>query len=89
MNRITFKHVIGIIMLMTLNLIIWRVLTYSIPQENRELVIHSMGMLEGYIGAIIMYYYGDSAGSKRKTEIINDHLNTDQETQNKDNEKAD
>lgn len=73
-RRITFKHVLGICLLMTLNLIVWYTLTKKLPQENREIVIHSLGMLEGYIGAIVMYYYGDSAGSKHKTEIIKEHL---------------
>lgn len=42
----------------------------KIPQENREPLLMLLGMISGGLGAIIGYYYGSSAGSKNKDDII-------------------
>lgn len=74
-NKISFKHILAIGLLFPFNLIIWAVLTRTIPIENREILAHTIGVLEGFLSAIVMFHYGDSSGSKRKTEILNDRLN--------------
>jgi len=42
----------------------------KIPQENREPLLMLLGMISGALGMIIGYYYGSSAGSKNKDDII-------------------
>lgn len=74
-KRITYKHILGLGLVIVFNIVVWHLLIRDVPKENRELIIHSLGMLEGYIGAQINYYFGDSAGSKRKTEILNEKIN--------------
>jgi len=42
----------------------------KIPEENREPLLMLLGIISGADGAIIGYYYGSSAGSKNKDDII-------------------
>lgn len=42
----------------------------KIPQENREPLLMLLGMISAALGGIIGYYYGSSAGSKNKDDII-------------------
>ncbi len=41
-----------------------------IPEENREMFIHLLGIIEGaMLVNVYSYYFGSSAGSRRKTEL--------------------
>lgn len=42
------------------------VLTRQIPDGNREIAIHTLGIIEGVVVTIYSYYYGSSAGSRAK-----------------------
>lgn len=75
LNKVSFKHILALGLLIPFNIIIWKVLTTTVPSENREILAHTIGMLEGFLSAIVMFHYGDSSGSKRKTEILNNQLN--------------
>jgi hypothetical protein len=48
----------------------WYLLAHVIPQEMREIIMRTLGTLDMTLGAIIYYYYGSSAGSDRKTEML-------------------
>lgn len=74
-KQISFRHILALGLLIPFNVIIWKVLTQTVPSENREILAHTIGMLEGFLSAIVMFHYGDSSGSKRKTEILNNQLN--------------
>lgn len=38
----------------------------DIPQDNRELFIHTLGMVEGaFIGTLLAYYYTKSSSDKK------------------------
>jgi hypothetical protein len=82
LNKISFKHFLALGLLVPFNLIIWKVLTSTIPVENREILAHTIGVLEGFLSAIVMFHYGDSSGSKRKTEILNEQAQEKQKTIN-------
>lgn len=42
----------------------------NIPEANRDMFIHALGIIEGgMITLVFQYYFGSSAGSRRKTEI--------------------
>lgn len=48
----------------------WYLLAHVIPQEMREIIMRTLGTLDMTLGAIIYYYYGSSASSDRKTEML-------------------
>ena len=45
---------------------IYAVLQGHVPNENRELVFHIFGIVEGVLLSIYGYYFGSSAGSRSK-----------------------
>jgi hypothetical protein len=51
-------------------LIQWFLLTRLVPAENREIVIRGLGTLDLAVGLVLGYYFGSSAGSARKDEIM-------------------
>lgn len=46
--------------------IVWHLVRESMPNENRELLYHTIGIIEGIIISIYSYYFGSSAGSRIK-----------------------
>lgn len=46
--------------------IVWHLVKESMPNENRELLYHTIGIIEGIIISIYSYYFGSSAGSRVK-----------------------
>lgn len=73
-KNITFKHVLGVVMLIYFGLIIYSLAFREIPPNNREIFAHLLGIIEGAVITMIGYYYGSSSGSKTKTGIIEDEL---------------
>lgn len=73
-RRIGFKHVIGAIIILAFFLGHLIMMYKPIPEQNKEAFIHSLGMLDAAVIAIVSFYYGSSAGSKTKGEAINDAL---------------
>jgi hypothetical protein len=48
----------------------WYLLQYLVPQENREIVMRGLGTLDLAVGMVLGYYFGSSAGSREKNQII-------------------
>lgn len=48
----------------------WFLLTRLVPAENREIVIRGLGTLDMAVGLVLGYYFGSSAGSAQKTEML-------------------
>ena len=46
--------------------LVWSVIKEQVPNENRELVFHIFGIVEGVLLSIFSYYFGSSAGSRIK-----------------------
>jgi hypothetical protein len=46
--------------------IVWHLVKENMPAENRELLYHTIGIIEGIIISIYSYYFGSSAGSRVK-----------------------
>jgi len=42
----------------------------KIPAENTETINLALGALLAAFGAVVQYFFGSSAGSQRKTDII-------------------
>lgn len=75
MKSITFKHVVGLIVMLAFFAGHMALLFKAIPALNKDPFIHSLGMLDAAVSFIVGYYYGSSAGSKKKSEIIQQELN--------------
>jgi hypothetical protein len=48
----------------------WYLLQYLVPEENREIVIRGLGTLDLAVGMVLGYYFGSSAGSKQKNDLM-------------------
>lgn len=70
LKDITFKHVTGGAMIVFFGVVIYSLAFREIPEANREVFVHMLGILEGVIVTIVTYYYGSSSGSKAKSETI-------------------
>lgn len=46
--------------------IVWHLVREGIPDANREIIIHALGILEGAVMGMYQYYWGSSAGSRVK-----------------------
>lgn len=70
-GKLDIMHfVTGIVALLAFVFALIVVAFLHIPEENRELFIHILGIIEGAVLGIYTYYYGSSAGSKQKTELL-------------------
>jgi hypothetical protein len=74
LKKITFKHIFGGVMVIYFGAMIYSLAFRIIPEGNREVFVHMLGILEGVIVTIGGYYYGSSSGSKAKSEIIEEEL---------------
>lgn len=73
-KSITFKHVTGVAILILFSVVIYSLAFREIPEGNREIFVHTLGIVEGAVITIVTYYYGSSSGSKRKTDLLEDEL---------------
>jgi hypothetical protein len=73
-KSITFKHVTGAVILAMFSVVIYALAFKVIPEGNREIFVHTLGIVEGAVITIVTYYYGSSSGSKRKTELLEEEL---------------
>lgn len=64
------QFIFGIGMLTAFLVIVGALITRVIPTENKEALIHVLGILEGIITTIIMFYYGSSKGSQKKDDAL-------------------
>lgn len=49
----------------------WFFLNYTVPIEMREIILRGLGTLDLAVGLVLGYYFGSSAGSARKTALLN------------------
>jgi len=45
---------------------VYSVIKGTVPTENRELIFHIFGIVEGFLLSVFSYYFGSSAGSRIK-----------------------
>lgn len=50
--------------------IIYVIVNINLPEENRELFIHAIGLVEGVALSIFTYYFGSSKGSDMKNRLL-------------------
>lgn len=46
--------------------IVWHLVKEQLPVENKELLYHILGIIEGILVSVYAYYFGSSAGSRVK-----------------------
>lgn len=50
----------GIVGLAAFGVVVWAILTLEIPESNKELFYHMVGIVEGVVLSIFGYYFGTS-----------------------------
>lgn len=78
-KTITFKHVLGAIVMITFLSSHITLMIVPIPEPNKEAIYHMQGILDAAVIAIVGFYFGSSAGSKEKGEAITKALETEKE----------
>jgi hypothetical protein len=63
-------YFVCIIGLAAFSFILYVLVYNSIPDANRDLFIHAIGMVEGVAVSIFSYYFGSSKGSAEKTKLL-------------------
>ena len=64
------KFAVALTILVCLSWIVMALVQKEIPAGNKEIIIHTLGLIEGVVISIAAYYWGSSAGSKQKTEAM-------------------
>lgn len=64
------KTFVGIAMIMLFGFMVYAIIYVPLPESAKEIIIHVLGIMEGAVMGIVMYYYGSSKGSQDKQEII-------------------
>ena len=49
----------------------WFILGHELPPGSKDIILRSFGIIEGAVLTVLVYYFGSSAGSTRKTELMN------------------
>ena len=64
------KYILGGLVTVCFFLVLSLLIFRAMPTENKDVLYLAIGALISYMGAIVNYYYGSSAGSAVKTEIM-------------------
>jgi len=70
-----FMNTAGIIALAAFIFIIYVLVFRNIPEANKTLFTHLIGIIEGVVISIYAYYWGSSKGSRDKTQKLFDEKN--------------
>lgn len=67
-------HAVGISCLSAFIFMLGTLTFRVIPPENREILIHILGIIEGAVMTLVAYYFGTSKSSSDKTKMLADKL---------------
>jgi hypothetical protein len=56
----------GLVGLGAFGVVVWAILSLEIPESNKELFYHMVGIVEGVVLSIFGYYFGTSMNDKNK-----------------------
>lgn len=62
--------VLAAIIVLTWASVQWFILRNSVPEDMRELIMRVLGTLDAALMLVLAYYFGSSAGSKAKDDIV-------------------
>jgi drug/metabolite transporter (DMT)-like permease len=63
-------YVLGALITICFFIVLAFLIFKPMPEENKDVLYLVIGALIGFEGAIVTYFYGSSAGSAAKTEIM-------------------
>lgn len=69
-KRDWFQIIVGGLGLIMLGFCLYVLVYNNLPEANRDLFIHFLGIIEGIAISIYSYYFGSSKGSKDKTDAM-------------------
>lgn len=69
-KRDWFQTIIGSAGIIMLGFVLYVLVYKHIPDDNRTLFVHFLGIIEGVALSIFNYYFGSSKGSKDKTNML-------------------
>ena len=70
-EKIDFLRFMTALTVMSVLFIITNALLFrEIPENNKEIVIHLLGIIEGAVMTIVTYEFGSSKGSDKKNELL-------------------
>jgi len=69
-GRDWFMYLAGFVGLMVFTGMMYAVVKIDIATTNKEVFIHSLGIVEGIVLSIFTYYFGSSKGSKDKQQML-------------------
>lgn len=59
-------NITGLVGLSAFGIVIWAILSLEIPESNKELFYHMVGIVEGVVLSIFGYYFGTSMKDEKK-----------------------
>lgn len=65
------KTLVGFTVMGIFFVLVNAVIVKGVPEANREIVIHILGIIEGAVLTVVNFYYGSSKGSQKKMDTIN------------------
>ena len=65
-----FMYSLGALVVIGFFIIIFALITKSVPETNNDVLVYSLGALTSAFLSIVAFYYGSSQGSRDKTEMI-------------------
>jgi DNA mismatch repair protein MutH len=66
------RHIIAVAVMLLAFAIIAGLFLVPIPDSNGEVALVILGVAIGWAGSVVNYFYGTSAGSTRKTDMMNE-----------------
>jgi hypothetical protein len=68
--RDVFMYVLGGLITLCFFTVLYLLIYNAMPEANKEVLYLAIGALIGFEGAIVSNFYGSSAGSAQKTDIL-------------------
>lgn len=65
-----FMFTLGAVIMICFFVVIGLLIFKPMPENNRDVLYLMLGALIGFAGAVVNYFYGSSAGSAAKNEMI-------------------
>jgi hypothetical protein len=70
-----FMYGLGALIILGFFIVLIGLIFVEVPQGNKDALYLALGTLFGSFTSIVGYFYGSSAGSKQKTELLAEKQN--------------
>jgi hypothetical protein len=65
-----FKYILGGLVVLGFFVLLYLLVSKTVPMENKDLLNLVVGALIGSFASVVGYFFGSSAGSAKKDDII-------------------